>query len=725
VSVAVPAFVPTGPTPGGAGLPAAWPVALQAGTPWPLGASVTDAGVNVAVWSGQATRVQLCVFDAAGHAELARYELPAREGDVFHGLLPGAGEGLVYGLRVHGPWAPAQGHKFNPAKLLLDPWAREVVGPLAASELWHEADPARPGEPDPRDSAPVVPKARVVAASPWPHPRGPRHADGDLVLHELHIKGFTRQHPGVPDELRGTYAGLAHEASLAHLRALGVTAVSLLPVALRLDEPRLQRMGLVNHWGYNTLGFFCPEPRLAAAARAAHDPADPRAVGRAVRAEFRDMVRRLHEAGLEVILDVVFNHSAESDAQGPCLSWRGLDNAGWYRLPPHDRAGYVNDTGCGNTFDLERPRVLQFVMDSLRFWAGEMGVDGFRFDLAPVLGRRADGFHPDHAFFQAVAQDPLLSRCRLIAEPWDTGPGGYQLGRFPAGWAEWNDRFRDGLRAFWVTGSRQRDEFARRLCGSSDVFEGTGRAPAASVNFVVAHDGFTLADLVSYAHRHNLANGEHNRDGHAHNHNRNCGVEGPTDDPAIRRLRGRLQRALLASTLFAQGTPMLAAGDELGHSQQGNNNPYCQDNPTTWIAWQAADAELLAFTRRAVALRRALWPLGPHWYHGRADETGQPDLQWLDADGQPMRDDQWGRADRRVLGLRIGRPGRARGPLLLWVNAGEADQIVPLPPGAWLPLLDSTDPVGRAAPLAPTATTFVLRAHGLVLMATAGADPIP
>ncbi|MFM7708606.1 MAG: glycogen debranching protein GlgX, partial [Gammaproteobacteria bacterium] len=476
----------------------------------------------------------------------------------------------------------------------------------------------------------------------------PLHAREDLVIYELHVKGFTQRHPRIPEALRGTYAGLAHPAAIAHLQRLGVTAVSLLPVQQHRDEPALTPRGLVNYWGYNTLGFFCPEPRYAAV----------RGDGRAVREEFRSMVRALHDAGIEVILDVVYNHTCEGGEDGPTLSWRGLDNASWYRLEPDRPERYVNDSGCGNVLDLRRPRVLQFVMDSLRFWAGEMGVDGFRFDLAPALARDDHGYSSRAPLFQAIAQDPLLGGLQLIAEPWDVGPGGYQLGAFPAGWAEWNDRYRDDMRRWWLRGGATRGEFARRLCASSDIFHRAGRDPCDSIKYVVSHDGFTLRDLVTYRQRRNHANGEDNRDGHAHEHGMDFGVDGETDDPAVRRARSRAQRALLATLLLSQGTPMLAAGAELGHTQLGNNNPYCQDNETTWIDWARGDAGLCAFVERVARLRREHRPLGSRWYHGKEGPSGRVDLAWLGADGAPLDGEAWDRPDGRSLGVLIGEPGR-------------------------------------------------------------------
>jgi len=661
--------------------------ALQPGRAWPLGATVDDEGVNFAVFSQHATRVELCLFDAEGHTELKRLPLPGRSGDVFHGHLPGAGAGLVYGLRAYGPWRPDRGHRFNPQKLLLDPWAREIVAPPGGFD-WKGphlgADREHPQDLDTRDNGPGAFKARVVAAEPTVARLG-APPGADTVIYELHVRGFTKQLPGVPEPLRGTYAGLAHEAAIGHLRQLGVTTVCLLPVQQHLDEAHLAARGLVNYWGYNTLGFFCPEPRYASAA-----------TGAGVREEFRALVRRLHEAGIEVLLDVVYNHTPEGDERGPTLAWRGLDNASYYRLHGHAKQQHENWTGCGNTLDIRHPRVLQMVMDSLRHWVQHYGVDGFRFDLAPVLGRGDAGFERDGPFFKAVLQDPVLQGVRLVAEPWDLGPGGYQLGQFPRGWQEWNDRFRDTARAFWLGGDCTRGEFALRLAGSSDLYQPRQRPPLDSVNYVVSHDGFTLADLVSYDLRHNEANGEGNRDGHGHNLSWNCGWEGPTTDPEVLTRRARLQRALLASLLLSQGTPMLAAGDELGHSQGGNNNPYCQDNPITWIDWAAADTSLLAYTRHLIALRRRLLPLAPRWYTGLPDAKGRADLAWLRRTGEPMAPEHWNNRMSRILGAWIGAPGRGGAPLLLLINGRDRDAGFRLPPGRWVCELDSTSPDGRS-----------------------------
>jgi glycogen operon protein len=686
-----------------------------------MGASADEGGVNFAVFSANATQIELCLFDASGTVEIARAALPGRSGEVWHGHLSGAQAGLVYGLRAYGPWRPERGHRFNPNKLLLDPWAREIVSPPGGFD-WTAphfgADLEHPQHMDARDNVRDAFKARVVDDQfDWQGDRPLRTPLARSVLYELHVRGFSKQMPGLPPELRGTYAGLGHPLAIAHLQRLGVTAVSLLPVHQLVSEARLAANGLVNHWGYNTLGFFCPEPRYAATA--------------APRDEFRRMVQSLHAAGIEVLLDVVFNHSCEGDERGPTLSWRGLDNASWYRLPPDARDRYDNYSGCGNTLDVRHPRVLQMVLDSLRLWVQDFHVDGFRFDLAPVLGRGDNGFDRDGPFFKAVLQDPLLQGTKLIAEPWDIGPGGYQVGQFPHGWLEWNDHFRDTARAFWLGGDCTRGELALRLAGSSDLFQPRRRPPAESVNYVVSHDGFTLADLVSYDMRHNLANLEDNRDGHGNNLSWNCGWEGPTTDPAVLAIRSRVKRALLATVLLAQGTPMLAAGDELGHTQDGNNNPYCQDNAITWIDWAQADDSLIAFTAHVIELRQRLLPLGGSWYSGLVDKHGLADLAWLRRTGEPMTPEHWDNRMSRILGAWIGAPGGGGRPLLLLINGRDMDASFRLPPGDWVAELDTASADGRStwqrsAAGAASAEAYLLPARTLVLLRDAsGSAPHP
>ena len=671
----------------------------------------TRPGVNFAVFSAHAQAMELCIFDATGVHELQRITFPARTGDVWHLYLDGASAGLIYGLRAHGLWQPEMGHRFNPSKLLLDPCAREIVGGNVGNFEWRDEHFAW----NARDNAAHALKARVVddaqeQAFDWDGDQAPRTPLADTVLYELHVKGFTAQHDGVPAPLRGTYAGLASAASLNHLKRLGITAVSLLPVHQHLDEQRLAAQGLSNYWGYNTIGFFAVEPRYASGLR-----------GQSPRNEFKAMVRSLHAAGIEVILDLVFNHTAESDADGPNLSWRGLDNRSYYRTLPEQPGVLDNLTGCGNALDLRHPSVLQQVMDSLRYWVSAMHVDGFRFDLAPVLGRGDHGFDARAAFFQAVAQDPILQGVKMIAEPWDIGPGGYQLGQFPSGWLEWNDRFRDTVRGHWlgfeIHQGTDRGELAQRLTASAELFEprnrGHHREPAASVNFITAHDGFTLRDLVSYNIKHNHANGENNRDGHGHNLSWNCGEEGPSSDAVVVSRRTALQRALLATLLLSQGTPMLCAGDELGHSQGGNNNPYCQDNATTWINWAQADEGLIAFTAQLIQLRREWLPLANRWLRGEADAQGMHELLWLRGDGQEMQRDDWRDPRPGVLGALIGKPGKqpdashsqshskSHSQLLLLINADAAQRGFQLPlQQSWEALMDS----GVGAQVAPSAT---------------------
>ncbi len=693
---------------------------MSPGRAWPLGAFVDGQGVNFAVVSGGAQSVELCLFDATGAQELRRMPLPVRSGDVWHGHLPDAGPGLIYGLRAHGPWQPERGQLFNPAKLLLDPYAREIVGRFTWRDEHFGAKRQSPLERDDRDNAPFALKARVVQDHfDWGDDRAPHTAIEETVLYEMHVKGFSMLQQALPESVRGSFAGLAHPASIAHLQRLGITAVSLLPVHHALDEERLVAIGLQNYWGYNSIAYFCINPALAS------EPA-----GEGARNEFRCMVRDLHSAGIEVILDVVFNHTAESGSDGPTLSFRGLDNARYYRLEPGAPRNYENHTGCGNTLDIRSPQVLRLVMDSLRYWVSDMHVDGFRFDLATVLGRGDHGFDRGSAFFTAVAQDPVLSTVKMIAEPWDIGPGGYQVGGFARGWLEWNDKFRDTLRGFWLGGHggahashapATRAEFAQRLCASSDVFQARQRAPSESVNFVVAHDGFTLRDLVSYNQRHNLANGEENRDGHGHNLSFNCGVEGPSNDHHVNQLRARLQRALLACTLLSQGTPMLCAGDELGHSAGGNNNPYCQDNATSWITWSGADEDLIAFSARVLELRRTARPFSNEWYSGLTDPLGLHDLAWLEPDGSPLQGDAWHQPGSRALGCLIGQPGRVAAPLLLLVNAGQEPLSFMLPGGVWQALLDTAHARGQARWHGQGPVLLEVAAHSLVLLAAAGA----
>ncbi|MFC5949814.1 glycogen debranching protein GlgX [Pseudonocardia lutea] len=564
------------------------------GTLAPLGATVRDGGTNFAVAS-RAERVELCLFDGTDEQRL---DLPEYDAGVWHGFVPGVGPGQAYGYRAHGPYEPARGLRYNPAKLLLDPYARAVAGEVRFGPEVLGHDPDDPGRPSALDSAAHVPRGLVVAAPAATSSPAPRYSYADTVIYEVHVKGFTATHPGVPPELRGTYAGLAHDAALAHLVGLGVTTVELLPVHHHVSEAFLPDRGLTNYWGYNTIGYFAPHPGYSAEVRGGRPGGEV--------AEFRAMVDAVHRAGLEVVLDVVFNHTGEGDPHGPTLCHRGLDNAGYYRLDPADPRRYLDTTGCGNSLDTADPFTLQLIMDSLRYWTTVLGVDGFRFDLAPTLARDDGGFDRLAAFFDLVAQDPVVSRAKLIAEPWDVGRAdSYDLGRFPPLWREWNGRYRDTVRDFWRSHDGLLGEFATRFAGSADLYGGRGRRPTASVNFVTAHDGFTLADLVSYDRKHNEANGDGNRDGTDDNRSWNCGHEGPTEDAEVRALRGRQQRALLTTLLLSFGVPMLLGGDELGRTQRGNNNAYCQDDELTWFDWAHVDEELLAFTRRVIALRRS------------------------------------------------------------------------------------------------------------------------
>ena len=624
---------------------------LRPGAPYPLGATWDGAGINFALFSEHATAVDLCLFDPEDpRRERHRIRMRDRTNQVWHVYLPEARPGLPYGYRVHGPYLPEDGHRFNPAKLLLDPYAKAIQGSLQ----WHDAlhgyrvgDPAEDLASDETDSAPFMPRSVAIdPAFSWGDDRRPRTPWHKSVIYELHVKGFTARHPDVPRPLRGTYAGLAAPAAVEYLTRLGITAVELLPVHYSIVDRYLLERGLTNYWGYNSIGFFAPDSRLAAS----------RGVGDQV-AEFKTMVKTLHEAGIEIILDVVYNHTAEGNHLGPTLSFRGIDNAAYYRLMSDSPRHYMDYTGCGNTLNMTHPRTLQLIMDSLRYWVLEMHVDGFRFDLASALAREFHDVNRLSAFFDVIQQDPVISQVKLIAEPWDLGEGGYQVGNFPPGWAEWNGRYRDAIRRYWKGDERQVADLGYRLTGSSDLYEQDGRRPSASVNFVTAHDGFTLADLVAYNGKHNEANGEDNRDGTDDNESWNCGAEGPTDDPAVVALRTRQQRNFLAALLLSQGIPMLLAGDESGRTQHGNNNAYCQDNELSWHSWPLPRTALrqLAFTRRLIRLRldnpvfhRRLFFQGRH-IHGSAVK----DLSWFRPDGKEMTDEEWSNGFTRCLGLRL------------------------------------------------------------------------
>lgn len=611
-----------------------WP-----GRPYPLGATRDEQGVNFALFSEHATMVELCLFDSAeSKKEVYRIQMKEHTDQVWHCYLPGVWPEFLYGYRVYGPYCPEQGHRFNPSKILLDPYAKAVARGLEWKDdlfAYRIGDPEGDVSYDERDSAPFAPLAAVVNQNfDWGNDRPPAIAWHRTLIYELHVKGFTRLHPRVPQNLRGTYEGLACDPVIHYLKGLGVTTLELMPVHHFVDDRHLLEKGLRNYWGYNTLSFFAPDPRYAAA-RTQQGVID----------EFKRMVRSLHLAGMEVILDVVYNHTAEGNHLGPSLSFRGVDNASYYRLTKDNRRYYEDFTGCGNTLNLQHPRVLQLIMDSLRYWVLEMHVDGFRFDLASALARELYEVNKLSAFFDVICQDPVLSRVKLIAEPWDLGHGGYQVGNFPAGWTEWNGLYRDSVRRFWKNDGGTLGEFATRLSGSSDLYESSGRRPSASINFVTCHDGFTLHDLVSYNYKHNEANGDNNTDGTDDNLSWNCGAEGVTDDTAVKALREKQKRNFLTTLLLSQGVPMLLAGDETGRTQQGNNNAYCQDNELTWMNWQpgAEGAELLEFTRRLIRI----WKEQPvfrrrKFFQGRKIRgSNVEDILWLGVDGCQMTDEDW------------------------------------------------------------------------------------
>jgi glycogen debranching enzyme GlgX len=671
------------------------PTELDLGHFAPFGATVTSSGVNFAVFSQHAQRIEVCVFDTSGTRELKRYALHGPTDGVFHGHLPGVADGLVYGYRAHGPYAPEQGHRFNANKLLLDPYAKEIIGQFGWRAEHHGYELGHPNGArsfDTRDNAAHALKARVPAkatAAPRPASARKQRQLRETVLYEIHVAGFSKLHPSIPEAIRGTYAALAHPIAVNYFKQLGVTTLSLLPVHYWLDEPGLVDRGMSNYWGYNSLGFFSPDPGLSAT------PLDPRATI----AEFKAMVDSLHANGIEVVLDVVYNHTAEGNEYGPTLSFRGLDNAAYYRLVADDRNHCENLTGCGNTFNVEHPRVTQLVLDSLRYWVQEMGVDGFRFDLAPVLGRKHHGFDQRASFFTALAQDPILADVHLIAEPWDAGFNGYQVGHFPGRWLEWNDKFRDATRAFWLqhhapnAPAVSRGEMARRFTASSDVFDHSQRKPTASVNFISVHDGFTLNDVVSYSRKHNHANGEDNRDGRDNELCANFGAEGATTDAQILAARASAQRSMLATMLLAQGTPMLGAGDEFGRSQQGNNNAYCQRhnqvNTTSWFDWASAKPDLIDFTTRVLQLRHTQ-PLlrWPNWLAPHEDDLNAS-VRWLAPSGVEMQTHDWHDAGFHAFACLLMPPRKsdAISPVLILFNPHREAQRFTLPPltgqGAW------------------------------------------
>jgi glycogen operon protein len=674
---------------------------LAIGLPAPIGARWTGEGVNFALFSAHAEQVELCLFDPVSGHETGRLPLPGRTGNVWHGFAAAcmAGPNTLYGYRVHGPFEPRSGHRFNPRRLLIDPAALDLAGELRLSPAVIDDPDTGPRQPD---SAAFMPRSRVVdTAFDWQGTHAPAVPWRDTVIYELHVKGFTRLHPQVPPEWRGKYLGLTVPAVLDHLRRLGITSVELLPCQAFTSEPLLVERGLSNYWGYNPIAWFAPARQYAVS-----DPVT----------EFKEMVRALHAAGIEVILDVVFNHTAEAGANGLTLSMKGIDNASYYRLDPADRSVYENLTGCGNTVNASHPQVRSLILECLRYWAREMQVDGFRFDLATVLARGREGFDPDSRIFAAIRSDPVLAYSKMIAEPWDLGPGGYRLGGFPRGWSEWNDRYRDNVRAFWRGDPAQVAGLAERLAGSSDLFRAGGRKPSASVNFVTAHDGFTLADLVSYNDRHNEANLEGNADGHRDNLSWNCGVEGPDDDPQVTALRSRQMRNILATLLLSQGVPMLQAGDEFARSQRGNNNAYCQDNELSWLAWPEAGAgreadtlagfvaSLLALRRRRPELRR------DRFFKGSPREGRQPDVRWLHPAGRDMLEPDWTDPGLRSLGMLLGAESAAAGDLMILLSAADDDLEFALPEDlgtGWRVCLDSCDIAGLSGPADKSSPVFL------------------
>jgi glycogen operon protein len=719
-----------------------WP-----GSAYPLGATYDGAGTNFAIFSEAAHRVELCLFDSGEpEATETRIRLPEVDGFVWHGYLPGVGPGQHYGYRVHGPYDPALGQRCNPSQLLIDPYAKAVAsaGSSANSSAvdWDEAVFSyRFADPDQRnddDSAPYVPKSVVINPFfDWANDRHPRTPYNETVIYEAHVRGLTIAHPDIPEEMRGTYAGLAHPVMIDYLTSLGVTAVELMPVHQFITDHHLAQRGLTNYWGYNTIAFLAPHNSYAAAGTTglrAHE----------VVAQFKAMVRELHAAGIEVILDVVYNHTAEGNQMGPTLSMRGVDNRAYYRLVDDDPRYYTDYTGTGNSLNVRSPHTLQLIMDSLRYWVTEMHVDGFRFDLAATLAREFYDVDRLSTFFDLVQQDPVISQVKLIAEPWDVGPGGYQVGNFPPLWTEWNGMYRDTVRDFWRGEPGTLGEFGSRLTGSSDLYQADGRRPYASINFVTAHDGFTLTDLVSYNGKHNMANGEDGRDGADDNRSWNCGVEGPTDDPEVLALRARQRRNMLATLFLSQGTPMLLYGDELGRTQQGNNNVYCQDNELSWVNWNKVDEELLAFTAGLATLRRE-HPVfrRRRFFAGRPIRRGAElrDIAWFTPSGEEMTEQDWGEYFGRCLTVFLNGEGipdlDPRGQrvtdssFLLCFNAHDEDIEVQLPGNGygqeWTVVLDTatgTPPgtpgaggtTGAAGTTAAGEDTITVTARSLVVL---------
>ncbi|MBX3539803.1 MAG: glycogen debranching protein GlgX [Chelatococcus sp.] len=702
------------------------PDRLQPGSPYPLGASCDGLGVNFAVFSAHAERIDLCLFDPSGRREIARLTLPECTDQVFHGYLPMARAGLLYGYRAYGPYEPRRGHRFNHHKLLLDPYARAIQGQVRWSDalFGYRLNSSRADLSfDRRDSAAAMPKAIVTADTPIPLSEGtggratPRVPWSETVIYEAHVRGMTMHRDDIRPHERGTFAALAEPAVVDHLVKLGITTIELLPIHAFLQDRQLLEKGLRNYWGYNTLSFFAPEPRY---------------LSDGSREELRLAVNQLHAAGIEVILDVVYNHTCEGSELGPTLSFRGLDNASYYRLVSGDERHCINDTGTGNTVNLSHPRVLQMVMDSLRYWVTYYGIDGFRFDLGSTLGREPGGFDPGAGFFDALRQDPTLSTRKLISEPWDIGPGGYQLGNHPPGFAEWNDRYRDGVRRFWRGDSGWRGDLAARLSGSGEIFDRNGRAPWASVNFLTAHDGFTLEDTVSFNERHNEANGEDNNDGHSENYSNNWGAEGETDNEGILTVRQKIKRAMLTTLLASHGTPMLLGGDEFGRTQNGNNNAYCQDNAISWFDWSLAATpegqSLQAFLSRLIIIRRDFPVIRCKTFmHGRTEPApGIADIAWYDERGEGMTPEAWNDPEGRRLNLRrAGRDHDGRVEVVsLLINGSAEDALFTLPPPTldWHCLIDSADPERDAG--STDNGGFTVAAHSAVILsAHVGGSP--
>ena len=699
--------------------PIVWP-----GRPYPLGAMWDGEGVNFALYSEHAEKVELCLFDPSGKREVLRVPLPEQTDMVWHGYLPEARPGQLYGYRVYGPYAPEQGHRFNHHKLLLDPYGKQIQGAIRWTDSHFAYRIGAKQEDlsfDRRDDAAGMPKNKVIdSAFTWGADRPPNIPWHETVIYELHVKGFTMRHPDIPAHLRGTYGALATAPVIEYLTRLGVTSIELMPVHSFVDDRQLTERGLRNYWGYNSIGFFALEPRYLAT--------------NSIR-EFKTMVKTLHSAGLEVILDVVYNHTAEGNHLGPTLSLKGIDNSTYYRLVPGDLRYYMDYTGTGNTLNMRHPRVLQLIMDSLRYWVLDMHVDGFRFDLAATLARELHEVDRLGAFLDIIHQDPVLSQVKLIAEPWDLGEGGYQVGNFPVGWAEWNDRYRDTVRGYWKGNGGLLGDLAYRITGSSDLYAHSGRRPYASINFVTAHDGFTLQDLVSYNEKHNEANGEENRDGNNNNLSWNCGVEGPTADPEILALRAKQKRNLLATLLLSQGVPMLYGGDAIGHTQLGNNNAYCQDNEVSWLNWdlQPQDRDLLAFVQRMISLRKR-HPIfrRKRFFQGRPIKGANvKDVQWLNPDGHEMNEYEWRDSPIQCLGMFLSGHGLdetdERGRklndenFLVLLNAHHEDVGFALPafqPGAlWIAWMDTSREGGlRTVDMFAAGTTYLVQARSMVVL---------